>query len=1433
MIIKKIKRSFTIKWILLYIFLTTFIISISGFIMLRIYRADLKRSILERQSIEALFMTERIEVFFKKIENQFLFIKKDESFINKNLIHTKRHLENLLYLTDYFSEIALIDHRGYEILSVSYEMERKSFDKIDPVNSEMFKVVSKGRTYYGDLFLTKDLKPSIIIGVPVLSSNNKIAGIIVGKINLESLWKMLIQSQIETRKILYVIDEKGRIIVHSDPMEVIWQFDIERPQIFKEILAERDNIFEYRDYKGINYFVIVRPVGSLGWRLVIQNPSDELMKPIKQLTWSLIQTIFIILVIGLIFSIYISKRFVSPIKRLSTEMGKVPKGDLNIHIKPETEDEIGILTQSFNLMVHELKQSQDKYRRIFEDSKDMIFVISKDGKFLDINKAGLQLLGYEKKEDILNLNIINTFLNPEDHKRFMDEISCRPFIKDFETKLKQKDGKGLDVLITANVIKDNSGEIIYYDGIVKDITPRKRMEQEIYEQANELRILYEFSSLINQSLELNTVLQNSLEKLARLMGFDIGSIFLYNEKEGILEMKYQFGQPESLLKEARYFKYGEGVVGKAIELKRTLISSVDELPPIRLIPLLKEEEIQTIVGVPLLYKGKIVGAISLLGRSVRELDEREIHLIEAIGNQIGLTIENAKLFSEIVRAKSEWERTFDAVTDIIIIRDKDYRIIRANKAAFKRLGLKDDIIGERCFEVFHRLDKPCEDCHISEVTKTKDTFYIEKESKYFNGLFQHFIFPIKDDKGEVIATVEIARDITDEKRRETEKDVLNNINKVLASGLTIKETLKSVYNELKRLVDISRMSISIFSENQKEFTIFALEKDYDYTEMNEGQKFPIKGTIFEKILITGQSFLTNDTNNGESWVAKKLLKEGIKSLLNLPLMYQGKIIGTINFGSKIINAFSENLIDLLKPIVSGLAIFIQNTLLLEEIKRSEEKYRTVVEGTLDGVCVVGDDYRFKYVNEKLEEIQGYSREELIGKDIRDYLDEESRRILAEREIQRLKGIKLSPHFELTIIRKDRSKRNVEISARRIRDQKGESNTIVIIKDITEKKRMEEQFIQSEKLRALGEMASGVAHDFNNALAAILGNAQLLLYTVQDEKVKESLKIIEKVAKDSAQTVRRLQDFTRKRNGGSLHLIDINSVILDSIEITKPKWKNDAQAKGINIELISDLGDVSHVKGNASEMREVITNMIFNSIEAMPEGGRIEIRTFELDGKVFISISDSGIGMSDEVKRKVFEPFFTTKPFTNTGLGLSMAYGIIKRFGGEITVESKLGNGSKFIISLPAEKGKEELPEKEELKEEIKNMKNLRILVIDDEETVRDVIGKALSREDHEVTLAKSGEEGLRLFREKGFDIVLTDLGMPGISGWDICRMVKNINPNVIVGMITGWGMELDRERMKECGIDFLIAKPFEIEKIGETISEYVSKKSGFLSIFPN
>jgi len=812
-----------------------------------------------------------------------------------------------------------------------------------------------------------------------------------------------------------------------------------------------------------------------------------------------------------------------------------------------------------------------------------------------------------------------------------------------------------------------------------------------------------------------------------------------------------------------------------------------------------------------------------------------------------------------------------------------------------------------------------------------------------------------------------------------EKEVVNCINKILVTGIDVREALRSVHCQLKKVLESERMIVILLGEENKGFRYFDFENGKSEKEWVL-DVIPSEETSWKKVFETGLPVVVPEISKDDSWIYRKLFQGGMKSSLFFPLIYEGKVIGTLNFGSKRPSHFSEDHIHFLERVAEGLSIFLYNATRYEETKRrldeitilhdmtrisisslsldqvlteimkslhrffkwealglllmdentkrllphpssigfpieekghleslvgdglleglaerespfivdvkrdpihpkngrrgcsemlyiplktgdklvgvmvaqgkmagafsnedfrvmglvgehlatiiensrSEERYRAVVESALDGVLVMGEDYRLSYVNESLVDLLGYSKEELIGSDFRSYMDEKGRKFIVDWLFHIQRGDKMPTSYELNLPRKDGEVRNVEISLTLIKDPMGDVSAIAFLKDITEKRKMEEQMLQVEKLRAVGEMASGVAHDFNNALAIIVGNAQLLLYTAKDEELRGALKTIEKVAKNGAQTVRRLMEFSGRK---VVHIeyskMDLNALIRDTVEITKPKWKDDAQGKGIYIEVVLNLGEIPLLARTLSEMREMMASFIFNAVEAMPEGGRLEILTSCLREKVSIRISDTGIGMTEEVRKRVFDPFFTTKPFSNTGLGLSMSYGIIKRLGGEIEVESEVGKGTTFHILLPID---EERKEEEKATHDVKREGEARILVIDDEEHVREILSKILTRAKYQVVVAENGERGIELFRKGKFDMVLTDLGMPEMSGWEVCRAIKKINPHLPVGMITGWGAGIDRPQMEENRLDFVISKPFDSEEVLNQIAEKVSSK---------
>jgi signal transduction histidine kinase/ActR/RegA family two-component response regulator len=372
-------------------------------------------------------------------------------------------------------------------------------------------------------------------------------------------------------------------------------------------------------------------------------------------------------------------------------------------------------------------------------------------------------------------------------------------------------------------------------------------------------------------------------------------------------------------------------------------------------------------------------------------------------------------------------------------------------------------------------------------------------------------------------------------------------------------------------------------------------------------------------------------------------------------------------------------------------------------------------------------------------------------------------------------------------------------------------------------------VRSEKLRALGEMASGVAHDFNNVLGAILGRAQLLKHTLGAGEAAE-LDIIEKAARDGASTVRRLQDFTRVRRDHDLQPVSTRQIVEDCLSLTRGRWRDEAERVGVQYEVTTDLAAARDVAGEPSELREVMTNLILNALDAMPAGGALHLATRDLPaaGEVHVEVTDDGDGMSDEVRARIFDPFFTTKGVRGVGLGLSVVYGIIERHGGRIEVESVRGQGTTMRVVLPvcgpglagrsiagAGGGRPHGPA-----DVLADAgPALHVLVVDDEPGVRSLLAELLRSAGHSAVEVASGREAMVALAGEGhgngarFDLVLTDLGMPDMSGWDVARAVGEVPDPPPVVLVTGWGIQLDDELLAASGVRDVIAKPFTIEDV--------------------
>lgn len=411
-------------------------------------------------------------------------------------------------------------------------------------------------------------------------------------------------------------------------------------------------------------------------------------------------------------------------------------------------------------------------------------------------------------------------------------------------------------------------------------------------------------------------------------------------------------------------------------------------------------------------------------------------------------------------------------------------------------------------------------------------------------------------------------------------------------------------------------------------------------------------------------------------------------------------------------------------------------------------------------------------------------------------------------------------------------KNIEASAQQA--EQAERHVEELSHYIAEQERIREQFSQMEKLSALGELASGVAHDFNNTLAGILGRAQLILRTDDPEKIRRGLNIIIKTAEDGAKTVKRIQDFARQRRDHDFEPVSIDQILLDVSEITRPRWKDRAEAANVQISLDLQIHSKARVMGDESELREVLVNMVFNAVDAMPNGGSLTLAAEDDGDSVIISVGDTGSGMAPEVKSRIFDPFFTTKGKAGMGLGLAVSFGIIRRHEGSVEVESEVGVGTEFKISLPIAFINEEALPIEVVNQTDPNEFSPRlrahdgsqpnILIVDDEQAVRELLRDVLESEGCRVYMAPGAREALNLFAVQEFDGVFTDVGMPGMSGWELANAIRQQNETIPIAVVTGWGEAVGSEEQRAARVDWVVTKPFRAERITELAREMCKRR---------
>ena len=503
----------------------------------------------------------------------------------------------------------------------------------------------------------------------------------------------------------------------------------------------------------------------------------------------------------------------------------------------------------------------------------------------------------------------------------------------------------------------------------------------------------------------------------------------------------------------------------------------------------------------------------------------------------------------------------------------------------------------------------------------------------------------------------------------------------------------------------------------------------------------------------------------------------------------------------------------------------------DDLRASELKYKTLIDNMIDVVFTADKELTIISINLAGQRVFENSCEDIKGLSFYDLIFDADREKIVDCVNGSFAGNReFLEGFEFRIKTGNGRIKDVQLNAKVDYDKSGNVTGFEgVVRDITGRKEFEQKLFQIDKLNALGLQSSGVAHEFNNILGIILGYLEIAKGDLggESEKVLDALNIIEKAARDGSVIVDKIQQFSRikKDHEKKEELVDLVDVLNDALEFTMPRWKTEAQSKGVEYEITKNNFTTSQyrVRCNPSELREVIINIINNSIDAMPDGGKIGVSIKTVEDDVVIAISDNGIGISDDIKDKIFDPFFSTKGVKRSGLGMSLSYSIMARHDGEILVDSCVGEGTTMHLKLPLFEDEIEQCDNEDTG--VIESHSANILIIEDEDVILDMMKILLESRGHNVFVSMDSSIGIEMYENNEYDIVLCDLAMPKLNGWQVARFIKEYDSvrkktKTPVVLITGYELDADNIDYKKEGVDFILNKPIEFDALYKIINNY-------------
>jgi len=995
-----------------------------------------------------------------------------------------------------------------------------------------------------------------------------------------------------------------------------------------------------------------------------------------------------------------------------------------------------------------------------------------------------------------------------------------------------------------------------------ELAKRKEAEEQLTHLHAVLRAVRNVNQLIVREKDRDRLLQGACDLLIEARGYHNIWIALLDERRRLVAA-VEAGLGDEFLPLAEQLRRGNlpRCADKALTQPKA-VSVPDPPSDCADCPLSETYAGRGALCARLEYRGKIYGV--LVASTSTELvgSEEEQDLFEEVAGDMAFALHGMELEEKRKQAEGA-------------LRESEERLKTAGKAAYDLIyewdvasdslewfGNIDGLLGYKKGEISQNISAWLDLIHPDDRVKLEkavehhrtstEPIQYEYRIRHKDGAYRHWNdhgLPLVDDKGCPDKWVGVCTDITERKHAEEQlQDALRQAEKrekevsaLLHGAQTVlrsqhfEEAARSIFDACRELTGAIAGYVALLSIDGTENEVLFLEAGGLPCRVDPSLPMSIRG-LRDEAYRSGKAVYDNDFHNSERM---KLMPEGhvrLDNVLFAPLTFDGKTAGLIGLANKP-GGFTDEDAKMAEAFSDLVAVALRNTRDRDALEESEEKYRTLFEDSPEAMSLTMAG-KIAAVNPAWLELHKFDHaEEVIGMDVMEIIHPGDREILRKR--RETPPHELSRGYEIRDLRKDGSAVDVEVYSSSL-SIGGKDAILTTVRDITDRKRAEEekkeleaQLLQAQKMEAIGTLAGGVAHDFNNMLTTILGFTDLSLLNVnKTDPLYTDLKRIRDAAQRAANLVRQLLLFSRNQQMEPRPL-DLNHTVADLLKMLQ-------RLIGEDITVETRLApDMWTVEGDPGHIEQVIMNLAVNARDAMSQGGRITVSAENVEigeaqckqtpearpGRfVCLSIADTGTGMNRETVERIFEPFFTTKGAgKGTGLGLSVVYGIVKQHNGWITVDSKVGEGTEFKVYLPAieETAEEETKGKPSL-EDLKG-NGERVLLVEDEADVREFAAAVLARGGYAVLEADCMANALEVFEKEGgrFDLLLSDCVLPDGTGLQLAEQLVSRKPKLRV--ILGSGYTDDRSQwavIRERGFVF-VQKPYAIRGLLQAVRKAI------------